>query len=137
MTRDGRHPARPGWKWWLPARPDPTPEGLPPQGDGLSEADRRRISECRATAAGRPVVTVSGTLRAVGTQPVGGAPALRAELDDGTASLDVVWLGRDRLSGVVPGRLLTASGRMANLDGHPVLFNPRYELRPPGTEKCG
>ncbi|WP_227870217.1 OB-fold nucleic acid binding domain-containing protein [Streptomyces otsuchiensis] len=134
MTRGGRNEERPGWKWWLPIRPEAPRDSLPSHGDGLSEADRRRISECRVTARGRPLVTVSGTLRAVSARPVGGAPALRADLDDGTASMSVVWLGRRQLAGVVPGGRLTASGRVASLDGRPVLFNPRYELRPPGTE---
>lgn len=93
-----------------------------------------RICDCTEGPRGRPVVTVSGTLRAVSQRTVGGLPAIEAELDDGSASLGLVWLGRRAIAGVRPGRELTASGRVAMAQGRPVLFNPRYELRPLGTE---
>ena len=38
-------------------------------------------------------VRVAGTLRTVTLRPRAGVPALEAELFDGTAPLDVVWLG--------------------------------------------
>lgn len=80
------------------------------------------------------MVFVSGTLRTVSERTVAGLPALEAELDDGTAVLDVIWLGRHTIAGIEPGRRLTASGRITVSRGRPVLFNPRYELRPLGTE---
>ncbi|WP_165989090.1 OB-fold nucleic acid binding domain-containing protein [Streptomyces sp. YIM 98790] len=108
--------------------PEPAPGAEPPEGP------RMRIRECREGPAGRPVVTVSGRLRAVSERTVGGLPALEAELDDGSGILEVVWLGRRAIAGIEPGRSLTASGRFSVSQGRPVLFNPRYELRPLGTE---
>ncbi|MGP4111308.1 OB-fold nucleic acid binding domain-containing protein [Streptomyces sp. 4N509B] len=95
------------------------------------------IRECVRDAgpAGRAVVRVAGTLREVSELSVAGGPALRAELDDGTATLAVVWLGRRAIAGVEPGRALVASGRISTTRGHPVLFNPRYELRAVDTDK--
>lgn len=82
----------------------------------------------------RQIVTVTGTLQAVTLRPRAGVPALEAELFDGTAALNVVWLGRRGILGVEPGRRLVASGRIAMNRGRPVLFNPKYELRPLGQE---
>lgn len=129
MTDGGRAERRPGRFRRLLSRSERPDEALPLADDGAEAADCRCIADCRDIPEARPVVTVSGTLRAVGERMVGGSPALEAELDDGTASLGVVWLGRRSIAGVVPGRQLTASGRIAAVDGRPVLFNPRYELR--------
>ena len=89
-----------------------------------------RIAECHD----RQIVRVTGTLRTVTLRPRAGVPALEAELFDGTAPLDVVWLGRRSIVGIEPGRKLIASGRVAMSHGRRVLFNPKYELRPLGKE---
>ncbi|MBP0457840.1 MULTISPECIES: OB-fold nucleic acid binding domain-containing protein [Streptomyces] len=89
-----------------------------------------RISECDD----RQMVRVAGTLRTVTLRPRAGVPALEAELFDGTALLDVVWLGRRSIVGIEPGRRMTAYGRISMSHGRRVLFNPRYELRPLGQE---
>ncbi|MEU8891856.1 OB-fold nucleic acid binding domain-containing protein [Streptomyces sp. NPDC048442] len=82
----------------------------------------------------RQIVKVTGTLRTVTLRPRAGVPALEAELFDGTAPLDVVWLGRRSIAGIEPGRKLIASGRISMSHGRRVLFNPKYELRPLGQE---
>lgn len=89
-----------------------------------------RIAECDD----RQVARVAGTLRTVTLRPRAGVPALEAELFDGTAPLDVVWLGRRSIAGIEPGRRLIVSGRISLSRGRRVLFNPRYELRPLGQE---
>jgi hypothetical protein len=89
-----------------------------------------RILDC----ADRQLVTVTGTLRTVTLRPRAGVPALEAELFDGSAPLDVVWLGRRSIVGIEPGRRIIASGRIALNRGRRVLFNPKYELRPVGQE---
>lgn len=73
-------------------------------------------------------VTVAGTLRTVTLRPVGGVPALEAGLYDGSASLHVVWLGRRRIAGVVPGASIVVHGRVTSHSGMPTIFNPSYEL---------
>ncbi|WP_240487353.1 OB-fold nucleic acid binding domain-containing protein [Actinomadura flavalba] len=72
---------------------------------------------------------VAGTLRTVTLRPRGGAPALEAELYDGTDVINLVWLGRRRIAGIDPGRRLRAEGLVSLQDGRKVMFNPRYELR--------
>lgn len=89
-----------------------------------------RICDCDD----RAIVRVTGTLRTVTLRPRAGVPALEAELFDGTAPLDVVWLGRRSIVGIEPGRRLIASGRISMSHGRRVLFNPKYELRPLGQE---
>jgi hypothetical protein len=87
-----------------------------------------------ASCQDRQEVSVIGTLRAVTVRPRAGIPALEAELFDGSDSLDVVWLGRRSITGIEPGRRLVAHGRISHQRGRRVLFNPRYELRPVGSE---
>jgi hypothetical protein len=89
-----------------------------------------QISDC----GDRQIVRVAGTLRTVTLRPRAGVPALEAELFDGTAPLDVVWLGRRSIAGIEPGRRLIASGRISVSHGRRVLFNPTYEIRPLGQE---
>ncbi|MBL1067080.1 OB-fold nucleic acid binding domain-containing protein [Streptomyces sp. 7-21] len=110
-------------------------EDLAPSGPKEPGAEGcTRIRDCREERAGRPVVRVTGTLRSVGERRVAGMPALHAELDDGSASLGMVWLGRSAIAGIEPGRELIASGRITMTRGGPVLFNPRYQLQPRGQE---
>jgi OB-fold nucleic acid binding domain len=78
----------------------------------------------------RAKVTVCGTLRSVTLQPRAGVPALTAELYDGTGTLVLVWVGRRRIPGIEPGRSLRAEGRVSENYDKPVMFNPRYELKP-------
>ncbi|GHI86890.1 OB-fold nucleic acid binding domain-containing protein [Streptomyces xanthophaeus] len=90
-----------------------------------------RICDCHD----RQIVKVTGTLRTVTLRPRAGVPALEAELFDGSAALDVVWLGRRSIVGIEPGRRMIASGRISMSHGRRVLFNPKYELRPLGQEQ--
>jgi hypothetical protein len=83
-----------------------------------------------AAADERDIVTLRGTLQTVTLRPRGGVPVLEAELFDGTASITLVWLGRRRIAGIVPGRSLQAEGRVGTHDGTRTIFNPRYELIP-------
>lgn len=82
----------------------------------------------------RQRVTVAGTLRTVTLRPRAGVPALVADLYDGSGSVSLVWLGRRHIAGIDPGRSLVAYGRITFDGDQPVIFNPRYELRPVGAE---
>ena len=82
----------------------------------------------------RERVTVAGTLRTVTLRPRAGVPALVADLYDGSGSVCLIWLGRREIPGISPGRSIVAYGRITSDGEHPVIFNPRYELRPVGAE---
>jgi hypothetical protein len=77
----------------------------------------------------REMVTVQGTLRTVTLRPRGGVPALEAELDDGSGTITVLWLGRRRIAGIFPGRSIRVTGRIGVHGGVRVMYNPRYDLR--------
>lgn len=90
------------------------------------------LSGCTAVAdvTARERVTVTGTLRTVTLRPRAGVPALVADLYDGSGSISLVWLGRRQIPGIDPGRKLVCFGRVTVDHDRPVIFNPRYELRP-------
>jgi RecG-like helicase len=73
-------------------------------------------------------VTVAGTLRTVTLRPLGGVPALEAALYDGSATVQVVWLGRRRIAGMIPGASVVVHGRLTSQSGVATIFNPAYEL---------
>lgn len=82
-----------------------------------------------ATVGNRERVVVSGVVRSVILRPRQGVPALEAELYDGSASVDLVWLGRRRIAGIEPGRRIRVEGLVCQMGGRPMIYNPRYELR--------
>ncbi|MFM6851840.1 MAG: OB-fold nucleic acid binding domain-containing protein [Terrabacter sp.] len=96
----------------------------------LRQSQARDEAVAIAEAPEREHVTVNGVLRTVTLRPRGGVPALEAELDDGSGVITIVWLGRRRISGVAPGRSVTVAGCIGRQGGVPIMFNPRYELRP-------
>lgn len=101
----------------------------PPEDDAATaRAVSSDASQSIADAPDRTPVLLRGTLRTVTLRPRGGAPALEAELDDGTGTLTLVWLGRRRIAGITPGRDMQVTGRIGNFDGQRILYNPRYEL---------
>lgn len=79
----------------------------------------------------RSVVDVSGVLRSVTLPPKGHVPALVAELYDGSAEVNLIWLGRREIGGIVPGAYVRARGRVCYQRGIPIVYNPAYELLPP------
>ena len=84
--------------------------------------------------ADRQQVVVAGTLRAVTVRPRGSSQSMQAELWDGSGSITLVWLGRREIPGIEPGRHLEARGRITQHRGTRTIFNPLYELRPPGGD---
>ncbi len=78
-------------------------------------------------------VQLVGRLRAVVYTPSETVPTLKAELFDGSDSLELVWLGRRRIAGIEPGRRIVVRGRVGMHDGRRAVYNPWYELLGPGT----
>jgi hypothetical protein len=77
------------------------------------------------------LVIVTGRLRTVVYTPRTNLPTLEADLFDGSDVVTLVWLGRRRIPGIEPGRVLTARGRVAVREQRKVIYNPYYELEPP------
>lgn len=95
-------------------------------------SDVRKSAGCEPVARCHrgQVMTVTGRLKSVVYLPAGSVPTLDAELYDGSGSVTLVWLGRRQISGIEPGRTLTARGRIAENQDRRVIYNPWYELSP-------
>ena len=102
------------------------------QNDARDMRATYRDSSCTsiAEAPDRERVRLRGTLRTVTLSPRGGAPALEAELYDGSGTVTVIWLGRRRIAGISPGISIQVEGRVGVQHQQRVMYNPRYELRP-------
>ena len=83
-----------------------------------------------ADLANRKDASVCGAVRSVTLRPRVNVPALVVELYDGSKPLNLVWLGRRRIAGIVPGTYLTAHGLVTYKHGIPTIFNPAYEIKP-------
>src|SRR5579884_2241223 len=55
-------------------------------------------------------VTMVGRLRSVELSPKDAAATLEAELYDGTDTVTLIWVGRRRIPGIEPGRLIKVRG---------------------------
>lgn len=98
-----------------------------------SESLHRRAEQTGADAVrdarDRQWVSIRGVIDVVALRPRQGRPWLEAELTDGTARVTLVWMGRDRIPGIEPGRELTAEGRISCVSGSKRMYNPLYQLR--------
>lgn len=112
--------------WWNRIRASRREEEASDLQAELLADDVSPIRECSPGA----VVDVVGTVRSVTVRPRNEAPALEIELYDGTGTLHCVWLGRRSIAGIRPGRRMVVHGRLTCTDDHPIVFNPRYELKP-------
>ncbi|MDQ3629166.1 MAG: OB-fold nucleic acid binding domain-containing protein [Actinomycetota bacterium] len=81
-----------------------------------------------ARCSDRDVVMLHGVLSTVTLRPRAGVCTLEAELDDGSATITLVWLGQRRITGVSPGRPMTVHGRVSRAEDKRVMYNPRYEF---------
>ena len=103
-----------------------------------SELDARDLQENTWRLGVTPIVdledraeaSVCGAVRSVTLRPRVNVPALVVEIYDGSKTLNLIWLGRRRIGGIVPGTYLTAHGRVTYQHGIPTIFNPAYEIRP-------
>jgi hypothetical protein len=102
------------------------------------ELEARVLQEDTGRLGGTPIVdlvdrseaSVCGSVRSVTLRPRANVHALVVEISDGSNTLDLIWLGRRRIGGVVPGTYLSAHGRVTYRHGIPTIFNPAYEIRP-------
>ncbi len=89
-----------------------------------------RIVTTAPPAGQRPRVRVTGAVRQVRPSGPGGPLALRAELGGGDDKITIIWLGRNHITGIEPGRELAVEGMLTVQGGRRVIYNPRYELGP-------
>ncbi len=76
----------------------------------------------------RDRVTVEGRVRSMRVAPQHDSPTLELVLDDGSASMSVVFLGRRALAGVGIGTVMAATGTVGLHKARLAMLNPRYRL---------
>ena len=76
----------------------------------------------------RSRVRLTGTIASLAVQPRGETKWLEAVLSDGSGQVRLLWMGRRSIPGIEAGAVLRVEGRIADIDGSRVLYNPRYEL---------
>jgi hypothetical protein len=81
----------------------------------------------------RDQTTITGTVHSVAVPPRREAPEIRVELYDGSGIVELIWLGRRAIAGIIPGAYLTVRGRVAydETTDRLLIFNPSYDLLPP------
>jgi two-component system sensor histidine kinase KdpD len=85
-----------------------------------------RISDVR----GRDRVRVTGTIISAQTTAIGSSLAYRCVLADGTAELDLLFLGRAAIAGLAAGTRCSIEGVVAARGGRLAVWNPRYQVQP-------
>jgi hypothetical protein len=76
----------------------------------------------------RDRITVQGRVRAVRVAPQHDSPTLELVIDDGTASISVVFLGRRSVAGIDIGTQLEATGTVGLHKARLAILNPQYRL---------
>ncbi len=78
----------------------------------------------------REEVKVGGVLEAITYHPSSSSSALGvgATLYDGTSSIDIMWLGRKKIPGIVVGVHIIVEGRVVKQNGRLAIMNPIYEI---------
>jgi hypothetical protein len=74
---------------------------------------------------------VSGTIRSTKISRMGASPAFRAQLIDGTGTLDLVFLGRRGIPGLDVGSRCTIEGTVLAKGRRLTVLNPLYRIEPP------
>jgi hypothetical protein len=124
-ARDGAPGSPPGGDVpsWARLQPVPT---VGANGNGGLEVDGcTPIMDVRY----RDRVRVSGRVRSLRVAPQHDAPVLELVLDDGTAALSVVFLGRRAVAGVEASTRMVVEGTVGMHRNRLAMLNPRYELR--------
>ncbi|MFW0790392.1 OB-fold nucleic acid binding domain-containing protein [Gordonia sp. CPCC 205333] len=94
----------------------------------IASQSRARGAQCASECSRGEEVNIHGELRSVQTCSKAAHTGVKAEFFDGTDTVLLKWLGRNRIPGIEPGRKLTVRGRLAQQDGEKVIYNPYYEL---------
>lgn len=79
----------------------------------------------------RELAQCTGTVQSVSLRPrTEQTPALVVDLDDGTRTMTLVFLGRRQIAGIDPGVMLTVRGRVCMRRETPTIYNPSYDIVP-------
>lgn len=100
------------------------------ESDDLQATSRKLGATPICDAADRSIASCCGTVRSISLRPRSDSvPAMVADLDDGSRTMNLVWLGRRKIAGIEPGTYLKVTGRITYIKGTPTIFNPSYEIK--------
>jgi len=108
-------------RWFSRSPEEPDVDGVD---TGAQAGPPVQVAEC----ADRQRATLRGRISVLTLRPRSGTPWLEAELDDGSGSISLIWMGRREIPGVIAGRELRVTGRVSWVDGRRRMYNPYYEL---------
>ena len=103
-------------KRWLLTPPERTPR--------RDELPCTRIAQCQT----RQRVEIGGTITPHGVNL--DRVWYEAELTDPTGSVLLIWMGRQNVQCLHDGAVVTARGRLAEVDDDLVLYNPEFSVLP-------
>lgn len=76
----------------------------------------------------RAVERARGRIAYIEVSPHDAPATLTVRVEDATGAIDCVFLGRRLIAGLEPGATVCVEGRVAEGNGVPRIYNPRYEL---------
>jgi RecG-like helicase len=88
----------------------------------------RPVARRIANAQARQRVVVTGTIDNAQTITLGSSLAYSCVLKDGTGELDLVFVGRHTVPGMIPGARCTVEGTARMIRGRLELWNPLYRF---------
>lgn len=94
----------------------------------LRRAAAKQGAQSVDTCRDRSRVEIRGTIASLSVQPVDGTKWLEAELNDGSGSVTLIWMGRRSVPGIQAGSVLRVEGLISCSGKRRVIFNPRYQL---------
>ena len=116
-----------------PPREDTTLPALPPAAPGPCPPEPSAIMLAAPRLDGlRPQerVSLAGMIREAGTGSAGGSPVYRCVLAYAGGELDLLFLGRATIAGLIVGTRCTVQGTVTVRCGRLAVWNPRYEVAP-------
>ncbi len=91
----------------------------------------RPVARSIADAAPRARIVVRGEIVEVGVDTVGAAPTYRCRLDDGSGQVDLLFVGRPSIPGLLAGTRCTVEGTVRAEGTQLVVWNPLYRIDDP------
>lgn len=79
------------------------------------------------------ITRIRGTIGFIVVEPGDAAPALSASINDGTGTIEAIFMGRREIPGIEPGRVVTIQGRAAQGPEGLHIFNPWYQIEGPAA----
>ena len=86
-----------------------------------------------ANAKSREKGCFRGIVSAIVYDPANRRKYFQADLFDGQDTLQLIWLGQEKVAGISPGVKMRVSGLVTTVHKELVIYNPRYTLLSPET----